>query len=356
MRSALTQTVTELEVLIPPRDSPAEDPSGASAWSDPRVRQVSAEAGTASNAFLRSALAAARGEVICYLPGDALWRPFHVEQVVSALDRAPVALMPTLKVHPGGRLEAVAGDLTHGALRAALTEGTVRLPLSGLGHTLACYRQRPLSATGIEDPTVDAKELWELLLTEPVDRSASGERPSSFQFPMEERSSWTPVYLSEERRRWLNRLQSADGSAQIDAEVRAAYVRDFTGSWVETEALRTRVEREMPELTGSIEALERRLAQADERVRQLSEDYEVLSADHRLLSQQRLHLLERDRETSTRLHQLQTQVETLEQNLRRTQQELKDVVTSATWRIKNRVTALPAGLSEPLRRIIRGRG
>ncbi|MGH9486168.1 MAG: FkbM family methyltransferase [Terriglobales bacterium] len=71
-----------------------------------RIQPIFNESNSGHGASLNACFAASRGELICLLDADDIWRPEKLEQVLAAAARSPSAgllMHPLLKVGPGGR-------------------------------------------------------------------------------------------------------------------------------------------------------------------------------------------------------------------------------------------------------------
>jgi glycosyltransferase involved in cell wall biosynthesis len=111
LASVVAQTVTDLECIV------VDDGSGTAAGvvpDDPRVRLVALDRNVGEARARSAGVAAARGEVLCFLDDDDRWEPFRLELAEAALERAPVAICWSRwhdEHDPGGRLlEGWVGD------------------------------------------------------------------------------------------------------------------------------------------------------------------------------------------------------------------------------------------------------
>lgn len=88
VRSALAQTVSDLEVLVVDDGSRDDTRARVATIADPRLRLIDGPGrGTATARNL--AMARARGDALAFLDADDVWLPDHLERLRARLERSP---------------------------------------------------------------------------------------------------------------------------------------------------------------------------------------------------------------------------------------------------------------------------
>ena len=283
VRSALAQTVEDLEVLVVGDGVPAvtREVMDELTRSDRRVRFFDNPKGPRHGEVHRhAALQEARGEIVCYLADDDLWLPGHVEEMRRLLEDADFAHALPFWIDGDGAFHHLRVDLAQPSWRELLLGGENRVPLSCGAHTLELYRRLPEGWRTTPDGTFTDLYMWQQILAVPGCRAVSGTTPTVLHFPSSARDGW-----SEARR--LEELVAWSKEREIGARLLAAAVRDAAG---QEELLRTRedelrrvyanfvqADRDRARLSGEIDRL-------GERVEELATRAEELDADLRYLS------------------------------------------------------------------------
>ena len=146
VRSALRQTVAELEVLIVGDGMPpaaAEIARGLEREHE-RVRLFEFEKGARHGEMHRDRVIEdeARGRYVLYLSDDDLWLPEHAETLVAALAGADFVGGTAASVRPQGLALTPAHDLSRPDFRPLLLSRSRvwnAIPLSVAGHSRAAY-------------------------------------------------------------------------------------------------------------------------------------------------------------------------------------------------------------------------
>lgn len=219
LRSALSQTVEDLEVLVigdgatdATREIVAEF-----AGLDERVRYFDFPKGPhLGEAYRGEVLKEARGEIVCYLSDDDLWLVEHVETMHKMLQGADFAHSFPIRIEPDGRVESWNVDLGIPWYRTEILEGRNRIPLSCGAHRLDSYRRLPLGWQTTDMHT--DLFMWRQLIGEPDMRSVSGTEPTALHYPSPARNGWSIEQRVDELRVWYARI--------TEPEARARFMRD----------------------------------------------------------------------------------------------------------------------------------
>ncbi len=153
------------------------------------------------------ALNQARGEIVCYLSDDDLWLPRHVEELQALLAECRLRTHPAVLVR---RRQAACNrslvDLEQQAYRELLLGGENRMPLSCVGHTLAFYRRLPAGWRTTPAGTFTDLYMWQQILSAPGCRAVSGSRLTVLNFPSPARQGWSIDQRLAELDEWTRRL------------------------------------------------------------------------------------------------------------------------------------------------------
>ena len=210
VRSALTQTVEELEVLVAAGvTGMARGDLADAVGNDPRVRFLAASAGPEPEEADRDVLLAeARGEIVCYLSEGDLWLPNHVETMRRLLRESDLAHTLPVLVLPDRELATKAVDLSLPYYRRRLLAGEpdADVPLSCSAHTLALYRCLPPSRRAQPPAGPTARSPLHQLLARPECRVAGSAHPTALVFPSAPRSDWTVERRAAELDDWAARM------------------------------------------------------------------------------------------------------------------------------------------------------
>ena len=200
VESALRQSEPRLEVIIigdgaTPATAAA---ASAAAAADDRVRFLSLpKDGSKGESHRHQVLQEARGDIVCYLCDDDLWTTDHVATMLDLLGTGgadfastlPVRLMPAggLALGPAGYVDL--GQPLHRRLCAQPTSGFAR-GLSGVAHTLACYRSLPFGWRPAPPGVPTDGWMWQQCLTQPAVRAVSRCRATILSLPSPLRRYW----------------------------------------------------------------------------------------------------------------------------------------------------------------------
>ena len=146
--------------------------------SDSRVRFFDNPKGPRHGELHRhAALQDARGEIVCYLADDDLWRPGHVEEMRRLLAEADFAHSLPFWIDADGGLHHLRIDLGLAYYRELLLGGENRIPLSCGAHTMALYRRLPAGWRTTPENTFTDLYMWQQILAVRGCRAVSGTMP-----------------------------------------------------------------------------------------------------------------------------------------------------------------------------------
>jgi hypothetical protein len=284
-RSALAQTVEELEVLVIGDGAPdvTRELMAELTAADERVRFIDRPKGPRHGELYRhAALQEARGEIVCYLCDDDLWLPGHVAHLHELLADADFAHSLPFWLTPDGRVEVLRLDLRLAYFRALFEAGENRLPLSHAGHTMALYRRLPEGWRTTPDGIPTDLYMWQQVLTAPGGcRVAGGARPTVIHLPSPERVGWSTEERAEELDRYAARLSDPGFAAELAERVAVATAADAA----ELETAYAKLENEARaahaaagELDERLRASEAEKIALDELASGLGEELQVISS------------------------------------------------------------------------------
>jgi glycosyltransferase involved in cell wall biosynthesis len=327
VRSALHQTITEIEVFIvgdgvPPltrhfiQELIAEDP---------RVRFFDNDKGPRHGEVHRAvALQEASGEIVCYLADDDLWLPEHLESMLELLEDADFANSLPLRVEPDGSLAGWAVNLAEESDRQLLLGGENRIPLSCSGHTLEAYRRLPYGWQTTPDDVPTDLYMFQQFLAADWLRAVSGSRPTCLHFPSPDRLDWTSEHRCAELEQWQCRI--AD-EIWLRGEFQARVVEVEARGWAERDADARSLRQER-------EIFERRLVDTNEQLRGQKQRLDRTMDEVVRLRSELEDVEARSEMEGSHLNDLETA-------LGDARRELEWMSTSLTWRVRGWLLSLP---------------
>lgn len=319
VRSALAQTVDDLEVLVVGDGVPdvTRELMGELVRKDSRVRFFDNPKGPRHGELHRhAALQEARGKIVCYLSDDDLWLPGHVEEMRGLLSEADFAHALPLWIDGEGGLHHFRIDLARPYWRELLLGGENRIPLSCGAHTLELYRSLPEGWRTTPEGTFTDLYMWQQILAAPGSRAVSGTTPTVLHFPSSARNGWNET----------QRLAELDG-------------------WSEPDGVGQKL---LDTLASDGAGLEELLATREDELRSVYADFVQADGDRARLSVEIDRLGERIVEQHAQVLELNALVVKLDAKLAEQGLELAYLSSSVTWRLRERIVGLP-GLGAVLR-------
>jgi glycosyltransferase involved in cell wall biosynthesis len=267
VRSALAQTVDELEVLIigDGATDAVRQMAQQLVTSDHRVRFIDHEKSrNHGEEYRHDAILSARSNAIFYLCDDDLFLPEHVEDLLGLLEEHDFVQSLNGYLRPSGEMEFYPADLADPeTIRWHLRTPTDfnSVSLTGTAHRRDFYLAagRPWTTTPSERWPDHYQ--WCKLFEIPGMRAATSARMTTLQLPTcaDDRDAWSPEERLEELARWAEVVHGPGGQAQIDSIVARSWPRrmerDMRTAYDMRDRLREQAER--------CEGLERDLEQRD---------------------------------------------------------------------------------------------
>jgi len=183
--SVQAQTVQDFEILIVGDGAPDVTRSVARELmrSDPRIRFLDFPKGARYGEEHRhTALASAKGKIVCYLCDDDLWLPSHLSQMQELLNLADLAGSADIAISPAGEMVCGAFDLNHALDRDLLRKGVTGFGLASGAHTMDAYRRLPYGWRTTPSDTHIDMFMWQQFLAQPWCRTLSSPRPTVLRF------------------------------------------------------------------------------------------------------------------------------------------------------------------------------
>jgi Glycosyl transferase family 2 len=237
VRSALEQTVTEIEVIVV-GDGVGDDTRevvSMLAEGDPRVRFMDFPKGPHHGEIYRGrAVAATKAAIVTYLCDDDLLLPDHVESMSQLLAEADLAHSQNGHLNPDGSWQPYLADLSSPAFRAwMLQPGNNAVSLTGTAHTVTAYERLPHGWRTTPPGQWADHYMWQQFLAEPWIRAVTATRVTALQFPshLDGRGEWQPQRRRAELEAWRTTLAAKEGRAQLETAVRRAVLNQAAEQW-----------------------------------------------------------------------------------------------------------------------------
>jgi glycosyltransferase involved in cell wall biosynthesis len=265
VRSALEQTVAEIEVLVV-GDGVDDGTRGVVAGlrqEDPRVRFLDLPKGPNHGEIHRgAAIETTSAEIVCYLCDDDLLLPEHVETMAGLLADADLAHCQSGHVETDGSFHPYLADLELQRCREwVLRPDRNAVSLTGTAHTVSAYRRLPHGWRTTPPGRAPDHYMWQQFLAQPWVRAVTGTRATALQLPshLEGRAQWPAERRRAELRRWRAELATAEGRARFDESVRRGVMTRATGEQIrrdEVEDFLAAEEKRRAELESRLAAAE----------------------------------------------------------------------------------------------------
>lgn len=250
VRSALEQTVAEIEVLIVGDGVGDETREVASALlrEDERVRFLDLPKGPNHGEVHRgTAIESTEAEVVCYLCDDDLLLPEHVASMLELLAEADLAHSQNGHLEADGSWHHIFADLSSPACRAwILRPGSNVVSLTGTAHTVSAYHRLPHGWRTTPAGQWPDHYMWQQFLAEPWVRAATAPRVTALQLPshLGGREDWPPERRRADLERWRATLATPAGRARLEETIGRAVRTQATAEWLQ----RGELEEELREL------------------------------------------------------------------------------------------------------------
>lgn len=248
VRSALEQTVAEIEVLIVGDGVGDEVRAVASDLlrEDERVRFLDLPKGPNHGEVHRgTAIESTEAEIVCYLCDDDLLLPEHVESMRELLEGVDLAHSQNGLFDPDGTWHHIFADLSSPACRDwVLQPGQNVVALTGTAHTTAAYHRLPHGWRTTPAGHWPDHYMWQQFLAQPWVRAATAPRVTALQFPthLGGREGWPPAQRRAELEKWRANLTRPEGRALLEKAIGAALRTQATAEWMRREELEAELE------------------------------------------------------------------------------------------------------------------
>lgn len=289
--SALAQTLCELEVLV--LGDGVTDEVRAVAQElvaqDPRVRFLDLPKGAHhGEAHRNRAVREARADAVFYLCDDDLLLPDHVATLLDLLEDHDLVQSLNGYLQAEGTFVPYVSDLSSPSFREVLQHPRRNsVSLTGTAHSVAAYDRLESGWETTPSGHWPDHFQWRKLLALDGVRAATSDQVTALQLPTHQdgRQDWTPAARRAELLRWVDRLATAEGRAELDRAVRAGLNTVGAALWADRYR-RSDVEQELRQQIGD---LTRHLKQANDDLTRvdasLAEVSEHLASESQLLAE-----------------------------------------------------------------------
>ncbi len=236
VRSALTQTVADLEVFIIGDGITDEGRAAVDVLmkQDARVRFFDHPKSPRNGELYRhAALQEARGKIVCYLSDDDLWLPEHVETMRANLAGADFTHAFPARIEPDGAINACTTDLGLAYFKEEMLSGRAsRINLSSGAHTLEMYRKLPHGWRTTPKGVYSDLYMWQQFAAHPGCRFVSGDLPTVVNIPSPPRRDWPLDRRAAELKDWEDRVSTPEGRRRFFEQV----FKGIKRNWSQAEA------------------------------------------------------------------------------------------------------------------------
>jgi GalNAc5-diNAcBac-PP-undecaprenol beta-1,3-glucosyltransferase len=206
VRSALRQTVAELEVVVigDGVDEVTRAVALELAASDDRVRFFDFPKGPRLGEVHRHRIltSEACGRYVLYLSDDDIWFPEHAEHMIGLLQGADFAHAMAVWLTIDGVVQVTTLDLSMPFHRDAVAAGRQTPGLSTAGHSMAAYRRLPHGWRTTPEGIPTDSWMWRQFLEQPWCTAISGKIPTHIHLPSPPRRAWLLEQRAEELARY----------------------------------------------------------------------------------------------------------------------------------------------------------
>jgi glycosyltransferase involved in cell wall biosynthesis len=177
--------------------------------------------------YRHSALAEARGKIVCYLTDRDLMLANHVASLSRLLSDSDFAHTLRFVIRPDGNpaFEHTL-DINDPVDRGRVLHVPRLIPLSFAGHTLDMYRRLPHGWRRTPTDKYTDRYMWEQFLTHPACRTATSTWPTILYFKRGKHPGWATEKRLEELKRWHSKIGDPSWVAEFEERVRDAAIRD----------------------------------------------------------------------------------------------------------------------------------
>jgi hypothetical protein len=317
VRSALEQTVTELDVVII-GDGVGDDTRSVVddlVAGDPRVRFVDRpKSPSRAERARHEVITASSATIVTYLGDDDLLLPDHVEIMQRLLEEHDFAHPFPIVIDDDDRLRAFPTDLADPRCVAwHLHPRRNTVSLTGAAHTTELYRRVPLGWQAPPPGRWPDHYMWEQFLRLPDVRLVTSRRATTIKPPASPRPGRDPGTRRTSLQAWWDRMHQPDFRTWWDSEVTDAVRRSAIETYMDRVVLGEQVQ-EMS--TGIIEL-------RDDTARRIAAFEAESTALRAALEEARAEATDdRDEASAARA-------------------DLELVHATRTWRLHDRLSALP---------------
>ncbi len=224
MRSALAQSVRDLEVIVIGDGCPAsvKDKVAAVQAIDERVRFIeNPKSAHHGEIYRHDAIVAARSNAIFYLCDDDLLLPRHVEMLLDILDRKNFAQSLNGEMRPDGEIKIYPANLADPDVVRLILDAEPHfntVSITGSAHRRDFY-------LAVNDPWTETPPgewpdhfQWKKLMRHPDFTAETSPHMTALQFPTSQdgRESWTESERIAELSTWAELVRMPDAQARID--------------------------------------------------------------------------------------------------------------------------------------------
>lgn len=227
LRSALNQTVTDLEIFVIGDGVPEHQKPIIHDFvqSDKRVRFFDHPKHIRRGEPYRDlALNEATGTIVCYLCDRDLWLPDHVERMLHQLKFADFTHSLSLHVLPDQTFRFYPADLSQPEHFRFMRDTNNLVAFSCAAHTMDAYRRLPKGWETTPEPIQTDWFMFRKFLRMDGCRATSSRYPSSITFPSPPRKDWPIQQRIAELEIWNERISNPQSKDETVKEILEAAI------------------------------------------------------------------------------------------------------------------------------------